>query len=82
MKKSSTFTLVFDKKSKAWQLKSDATKKTLKAFASKEDATKAGVLFGLIGKAGGAVKIMRITGGIVETRKYPAPNNKRYSVWK
>lgn len=78
MKKQATFTLGYDKKAKTWQLTSDATKKVLNKFARKEEAKRAGVLFDLIGKAGGAVKIKRITGGIVETRHYPSPNNSRY----
>lgn len=80
MAKSAKFTLAFDKKALVWQLRSDATKKVFKTFPSKEAATKAGVLFAAIGKAGGAVKIMRVKGGIVETRHYPSGNDKRYAL--
>lgn len=72
MKKLPKFTLEFDEKKSRWELEQDKTGKVVKTFATKEVATKGGVLRKVLGKDGGSVKIQKENGRIQEERTYPS----------
>ncbi|HPU94717.1 MAG TPA: DUF2188 domain-containing protein [Candidatus Gracilibacteria bacterium] len=69
MTKLPKFTLTFNEKKEIWNLQNDKTDKVIKSFATKETATKGGVLKGLIGE--GSVKIQKMNGKIQEERTFP-----------
>lgn len=72
-------TLSFDEKKKQWDLKEDKTKKLIKSFDKKEDATKGGALEKALGKEGGSVKIQNKDGKIQEERTYPGGKDPKKS---
>jgi hypothetical protein len=64
------FSLRFDPKTEKWILSSDANDKVVKIFATKEEATRAGVLRKTIGHGGGTVRIMTRGGVFEEERNF------------
>lgn len=64
-------TLSKDKKADVWVLTEDKTKKVLKEFDTKADATKGGALAKALGADGGSVKIKKEDGKIQEERTFP-----------
>ena len=63
------YSLRFDPKTEKWILSSDANDKVVKIFATKEEATRAGVLRKTIG-GGGTVRIMTRGGAFEEERNF------------
>jgi hypothetical protein len=56
--------LTHDHRSDRWKLKDDATKRTIKAFDTKTEATAGGLLKRVLGPKGGSVRIEKETGTI------------------
>lgn len=73
------YTLSKDKKNGDWVLTNDATNRVEKRFETKEEATKGGVLEGVLGKNGGTVKIKKEDGKYQEERTYPRSEDPRSS---
>ena len=71
MAKLPKYTLGYDAKKEDWALKQDGADRAKKRFVRKSDATIGGVLEGILGNAGGAVKIKKQNGRIQEERTYP-----------
>ena len=71
MGKLTKFTLNYNENKERWDLEKDKTGRTVKSFATKEKATKGGVLEKAVGKDGGSVKIQKENGRIQEERTYP-----------
>ncbi len=65
------YTVTFDDAKEKWILKHDVSGKVLKAFETKEDATRAGALRKTIGQRGGTVRIFRRNGAFEEERNFP-----------
>ena len=65
------YTLRFDDSREKWILKHDISEKVLKVFATKEDATRAGVLRKALGREGGTVTLRTRTGVFDEERTFP-----------
>ena len=65
------YTLRFDNAKEKWILKHDVSEKVLKVFATKEDATRAGVLRKALGREGGTVSVRTRTGVFEEERTFP-----------
>ena len=64
------YSLRFDDATDKWILRSDANDKIVKIFATKEAATRAGVLRKTIGRAGCSVRIMTRGGVFEEERNF------------
>ncbi len=79
MAKLRKFTLSHDKKKNDWVLKEDGSSRAKKRFDNKANATRGGVLEGLLGGAGGSVKIKKQNGRIQEERTYPRSEDPRRS---
>ena len=73
------YTLEFNEKKGRWTLKQDKTKKLVKSFATKEKATKGGVLEKAVGKEGGSIKIQKKNGRFQEERTFPRSKDPRKS---
>lgn len=73
------FTLDYDERKDRWELTNDNTNRIVKAFDTKEDATKGGVLKRAIGSDGGSVKIQKENGRFQEERTYPRSRDPRGS---
>lgn len=54
-----------------WELTVDKTNKSLKAFSTKEEALRGGVLKKILGNDGGSVKIKKVNDKFQEERTYP-----------
>ena len=70
------YTLRFDSVKEKWILKHDASEKVLKVFATKEDATRAGVLRKALGREGGTVTLRTRTGVFDEERTFPRSTDR------
>lgn len=70
------YTLRFDAAKEKWILKHDDTEKVLKVFATKEDATRAGVLSKALGREGGTVTVRTRTGVFDEERTFPRSTDR------
>ena len=73
------FTLEFNERREKWELEKDKTNKVVKSFATKEKATKGGVLERAVGPLGGSVKIQKLNGRFEEERTYPRGRDPRRS---
>lgn len=65
------FTLTKNDQKDRWDLVNDATKRVIKSFENKSDATRGGVLEKAVGAGGGSVKIRKEDGRFQEERTYP-----------
>jgi hypothetical protein len=72
-------TVIYDDKKRDWALTQDKTNRVFKRFATKAELTKGGVLAGVLGKAGGSVKIQKRDGQYQEERTYPRSKDPRGS---
>jgi hypothetical protein len=79
MAKLPKFTLESNEKTGTWDLKNDATDKTIKSFGTKAQATAGGVLEKAVGAGGGSVKIQKENGRIQEERTYPSSEDPKRS---
>lgn len=79
MKKLPKFTLVHNDKKATWDLKKDESKRVVKRFETKQEATKGGVLKKAIGNSGGSVKIQKLDGDYEEERTYPRSRDPQNS---
>jgi hypothetical protein len=79
MSKLRKLTLSHNEKKNNWVRKDDASNRTVKAFDTKSDATKGGVLENALGKQGGSVKIQKIDGKFQEERTYPGSADPKSS---
>jgi hypothetical protein len=70
------YTLRFDAVKEKWILKHDISEKVLKVFATKEDATRAGVLRKALGREGGTVTLRTRTGVFDEERTFPRSTDR------
>lgn len=70
------YTLRFDNATEKWILKHDASEKIVKVFATKEDATRAGVLKKTIGRQGGFVRVLTRSGIFEEERTFPGTTDR------
>jgi len=73
------FTLQYNEEKENWALQKDKTRRTVKSYETKEDATKRGVLKRAVGVDGGSVKIQKINGRFQEERTYPKSKDPRKS---
>ncbi len=64
------FCLVYNVSVGRWEFKNEGTERVERIFASKEAATKAGVLEKLVGRDGGSVVIRTKNGVFEEERNY------------
>ena len=64
------YTLRFDASKEKWILKLDAKDKVLGIFATKEAATRAGVLRKALGQQGGSVRVLARDGTFEEERVF------------
>lgn len=71
------FTLEFDERKDRWVLESDKTNRVVRNFETKEQATKGGVLEGILGASGGSVKIQKENGHFQEERTYPGSRDPK-----
>ena len=71
------FTLGKNEAKGRWDLVSDSTKRAVKSFATKADATRGGALERAVGR--GSVKIQKANGRIQEERTYPRSADPRKS---
>jgi Uncharacterized protein conserved in bacteria (DUF2188) len=78
MPKLPKFTLSKNDKKDQWELKEDRTKKLVKTFDNKADATKGGMLAKAIGGEG-SVKIEKENGRYEEERTFPRGADPRKS---
>lgn len=65
------FSLRFDGSREKWILKSETGGKTVRIFATKEDATRAGALRKALGRQGGIVTVLTRGGVYEEQRTFP-----------
>ena len=65
------YTLTYDDARERWALENDKTDRVVRAFETKAEATKGGVLEGALGSAGGSVKIQTMKGQFQEERTFP-----------
>lgn len=70
------YTLRFNASREKWLLTHDVSEKVLKVFATKEDATRAGVLRKTIGREGGTVTIRTRAGVFEEERTFPRSTDR------
>lgn len=70
------YTLRFDDAKEKWILKHDTSQKIVKVFATKEDATRAGVLKKTIGRQGGFVRVLTRNGIFEEERTFPGTTDR------
>lgn len=73
------FTLEYNERKEKWALENDTTDKTIKTFATKEEATAGGVLKRVLGEDGGSVKIQKLNGRFQEERTFPPSKDPRES---
>ena len=73
------YTLTYNDGKDRWDLTNDRTDKTIKSFGTKARATKGGVLKRAVGKAGGSVKIQKVSGRYQEERTFPRKADPRKS---
>jgi hypothetical protein len=73
------YTLKHNKDKDNWVLKNDTTQRTVRAFETKEDATKRGVLKKAVGNEGGSIRIQKEKGGFQEERTFPRSRDPRKS---
>lgn len=73
------FTLGFDHEKGDWSLKADSSGRTIQRFATKTEATRAGVLERVLGSQGGSVKIARKDNVYQEERTYPRGQDPKKS---
>jgi hypothetical protein len=78
MPKLPKFTLSHNENKDKWELKEDKTRKVVKAFENKADATAAGALSKAIGGPG-SVKIEKVNGRYQEERTFPRSADPRKS---
>ena len=78
MTKLPKFTLTKNEKKDRWDLVKDKTNKVVKAFETKKEATKGGVLKKAIGGEG-SVKIQKENSRFQEERTYPRSKDPRKS---
>jgi len=64
------FSLRYDSSRDKWILKNDISEKTVKIFATKEDATRAGALRKALGPQGGTVLVRKLNGVLEEERTF------------
>ena len=62
-----------------WKLKHEGGGRAKAVFDKKADATKGGALAGVLGKAGGSVRIHKQTGEIQEERTFPGSRDPKGS---
>jgi hypothetical protein len=79
MAKLPKFTLSKNEKKDTWDLKNDASNRTVKSFDTKAEATKGGALERAVGSAGGSVKIQKEKGTFQEERTYPGAADPKKS---
>ena len=79
MSKLPKYTLTYNDPKHVWSLQHDQTKRVVKNFETKQEATKGGVLEKALGKAGGSVKIQKENGRFQEERTYPRSADPRES---
>jgi hypothetical protein len=65
------YTLRYDNSQDKWILRHDVSEKIVKVFATKEGATRAGVLRKTIGRQGGFVRVLTRNGAFEEERTFP-----------
>jgi Uncharacterized protein conserved in bacteria (DUF2188) len=63
MAKLPKYTLAHDNRRDDWKIQNDASKRIVKRFDTKADATAGGVLKRMLGKDGGSVRIEKLRGG-------------------
>jgi hypothetical protein len=73
------FTLSHDRQNDQWKLVNDQTRRTVRAFETKEEATAGGVLSNALGSEGGSVRIEKLHGGYQEERTFPRSADPRSS---
>jgi len=73
------YTLEYNENKACWDLQNDKTDRAVKSFATKEKATKGGVLERAVGQNGGSVKIRLKSGRYEEERTYPGKLDPRSS---
>jgi hypothetical protein len=78
MTKLPKFTLEKNEKKDTWDLRNDKTDRLVKAFDTKADATKGGVLERAVG-GNGSVKIQKENGRFQEERTYPGSKDPKKS---
>lgn len=79
MAKLPKYTLGYNEKKDVWALENDKTNRVVKNFETKEQATKGGVLEGVLGANGGSVKIQKENGQFQEERTYPGSKDPEQS---
>lgn len=65
------FTFAFDSGRARWTLTNDRTRRVVKAFGSKQDATRGGVLRTALPGRSASVRIHKTIGGFQQERTYP-----------
>jgi hypothetical protein len=78
MAKLPKYTLSKDKTRNDWALTDEASKRTVKRFATKAEATKRGVLANAV-RGTGSVRIRKENGRIQEERTFPRSRDPRSS---
>jgi hypothetical protein len=73
------YTLEKNEQKGRWDLKNDATDRTVKSFERKSDATSGGALEKAVGRGGGSVKIQKENGRIQEERTFPGSADPKKS---
>lgn len=73
------YTLTHNDAKNVWALEQDKTGRVVRNFDTKQEATKGGVLEGVLGSAGGSVKIQKENGRFQEERTYPRSADPRKS---
>ena len=79
MAKLRKITLEYNEGKDRWDLENDKTDKVVKSFATKEKATKGGVLKRVLGEQGGSVKIQKENGRFQEERTFPSSKDPHQS---
>lgn len=79
MTKLPKYTLEYNERKDDWDLKKDQTRRTVKSFDTKKDATAGGVLRKAVGPDGGSVKIQKENGRFQEERTFPKSKDPRKS---
>lgn len=79
MKKLPKLTLSQNRQKGGWDLRHNKTRKLVHHFKRKENATRGGVMKGMLGGEGGSVRIEKEKGGFQEERTYPRKRDPRSS---
>lgn len=73
------FSLTHNSQRENWQLRDDLTRRVVRSFETKDEATTGGVLGGALGQQGGSVRIHLQNGRIEEERTFPRSADPRKS---